>query len=356
MDITRSFCDAQTNTDIAILNDRLPISLDWWRKLARALNANDTPSLVKALTVFAGDHGLTCGSLMTPELRQKLIENFDSLQLKLIGPHLEQRCLLNGTSESTLFDRCIEIVREANGAVFDMPFVPQVLAIRGVRRDGQTLWQTDSAAYFAAESYGQRTHFSSAKQPFLDSAVILFWRNESGEKHALIFDATVNPNMIWPEGTAHLCDGQYTFKLGRHRTYSRPHIDAVVQAAQNWPSNWIYELDDAHVRYIALEGTSPIHVIRSSGDSLDLSQDDITCAERAIAHYDKRFVDCMHIKINIHTCPQNAASSLGCQNIAIDQYGCFIDTISSLETAAIARFGHPFETWYSLIDASKINA
>jgi hypothetical protein len=201
-------------------------------------------------------------------------------------------------------------------------------------------------------SFGKRSHFSSDKTPCFDTVFVLFWKDS--QKHARVFEGTSNPNMIWPEGTAHLCDGQYTFRLGRHRTSGRPHIDAVLTHCSNWPEEWVFERGETFVRYIAVEGVSPVNVIRSHDDLLDLSEEDIHRAERAFAEYDPKFTDTQRIKINIHTCPLTTPSSLGCQNIRPDQYADWISQIAWLEERSREVYGVSSETWYTLLDASKI--
>lgn len=340
--------------DTFTLNRRLPVRLDWWRKLAKCLDADPQTarSLCTKLDDYSQSHRLASSGLLTPELRLQLIRDFPTLRLQLIGPQTHERLLIGLHSEAQIYDACEEIVRANDGSTFVTPFVPQLLAIRGAYLKNNEIWQSASAGQFATQNYGFRTHFSSAKTPFCDSVFVLFWRGP--EKHAICFEGTVNPNSIWSAGTAHLCDGQYTFRLGKHRTYSRAHIDGVLSACPNWPDEWIYESDDEHVRYIALEGTSPVTVVRSHGDSLDIDETDLDRAENQIASFDPTFTDCNRIKINIHTCPLDCASSLGCQNIRLDQYREFIQTIFQLESASKAQFGYAFETWYTLVDASKV--
>ncbi len=340
-------------TDLSLLNTRLPVRLDWWRTLARCLDVSpfDFQTLTQKLCEFSHDHGLEGDGLLTPKLRCELVHTFDALKIRLVGPNMTPRCVLATHHEAQIYDDCEAIVRAADGATFVTPFVPQLLALRGTELRADGVWQTNSAAHFAQAPYGQRDHFSSDKPNCFDSVFVLFWRGT--EKHAMLFEGTVNPNAIWSAGTAHLCDGQYTFKLGRHRTYSRPHIDAILQASIDWPADWLYESDDEHVRYIALEGTSPVNVVRSHGNALDISDEDIIRAENKISEFDATYVDQNKIKINIHTCPYDVASSLGCQNIRPDQYADFIRAIAFLETQSRERFGYAFETWYTLIDASR---
>lgn len=339
--------------DIAQINARLPLRIDWKNTLCRVLGVHAQSDLTQCLANFAQKHHVAHHGLLTPELRLTLIQTFPDLRIQLLGTKTAPRLLFNTNDETQLYDNVATIVRARDGNVFDLPYVPQILAIRGASHtnDGR-IFQTDSAHAFANTTYGHRTHFSSQKTPFDDTVFILFWRDP--QKHARIFTGTSNPNMIWPHGTAHLCDGQYTFKLGKHRTFSQPHIDAVLSNASTWPSDWLYERDDKHVRYIALEGISPVNVIRSHDDSLDLSHEDIMRAEHGFAYYDPAYTNTQSIKINIHTCPLHEASSLGCQNILPDQYADFIAHIQMLETQSAQAYGFACETYFTLTDASKI--
>lgn len=339
--------------EVAHLNARLPLRPDWRRALCRiAANADDN-GLARFLAEFAQSHAIGGHGLLTPALRRALVRQFPELGIRLLGPHLSPRFLLGTANEMCLYDRCEAIVQAHDGLTFATPFVPQILALRGCRLGPSgDIFQTDSAQRFAAMPYGARDHFSSQKNLWCDTIFVLFWRDP--QKHARIFEGTSNPNSVWPEGTAHLCDGQYTFRLGRHRTFSRPHIDAVLERREIWPSEWIFEHDEEHVRYIALEGVSPVHVVRGSGEALDLSEEDILRAETGFSEFDPKYTDTQRIKINIHTCPADAASSLGCQNIHPDQYADFIARLTRLEASSRQAYGFVAETWYMLLDASKV--
>ena len=340
--------------EIACLNARLPLRLDWKNRLCRVLGVDrEWLRVTPVLADFARDFAIPWDGLLTPELRLALIRQYPELGIQLLGDHLERRFLFDTSDETRVYDTCESWVRAHDARTFEMPFVPQVLAIRGavLQADGG-VFQTDSAHQFSEMPFGERAHFSSQKTPCFDTVFVLFWKDP--QKHARIFEGTSNPNMIWPEGTAHLCDGQYTFQLGRHRTSSRPHIDAVLSHTAQWPEEWIFERGDAYVRDIALEGVSPVNVIRSHDEFLDLSKEDIQRAERGFAEHDPRFTATQRIKINIHTCPATEPSSLGCQNIHPDQYADWIMQISWLEERSREAYGFASETWYTLIDASKI--
>ena len=57
-----------------------------------------------------------------------------------------------------------------------------------------------------------------------------------------------------------------------------------------------------------------------------------------------RFRDSGNIAINIHTSPDDATSSLGCQNIPISDYPGFIKVLDPQQTHFL----------YTLVDASKV--
>ena len=65
-------------------------------------------------------------------------------------------------------------------------------------------------------------------------------------------------------------------------------------------------------------------------------------------------MDAYKIKINIHTCAFNHASSLGCQNILPQYYTDFIQTLERLANRQRETMGFALDIMYSLIDASCI--
>lgn len=342
------------SADAQFLYERQSLCYDWRKRLEAHLNACDSASAVQQLCAFQRDFGLMQTGIVDAQTRLKLIKTFPDLSIQLIGKHLEPRCIFSALlSDSAIYDKCEAIVKTQRGLVLNDENCAQILAIRGIKRTHKGIFQTESAQAILKEQYGHRTHFCSAKPEYIDSAFVVFWRENSAKK-ALIFDGTVNPCSIWPYGTSHLNNGQYFFKLGRHRTRERAHIEAVVETSSNWPENWVFDRSEDSIQYIALEGTSDIEVIRSTGESLDISEDDIRKAETAIAHRNSAFVDVQQIKINIHTCALGHASSLGCQNIVPNHYQPFISQLVALRDIQQDLYGFAREIPYTLIDASMI--
>jgi len=310
--------------------------------------------MAQCLAEFQHGHDLPPNGILTAATRLCLINAYPALGIVLIGPHLDRRILLDESqTEAAIHERCCEIIDALGGIVSTTPYVPQLLAIRGMARTSGHLWQqTDSAARFAAQTYGERDHFCARKTHFCDALMILFWREP--QKRACAFEGVVSPNHIWPQGTAHLCDGQYFFRIGRHRTHAEPHIQAVLEASSQWPSDWVCDRQPDSIQYIALEGNAPIEVIRSRAQSLDLDENDIAQANLAIAHRQPNFTHHLSIKINIHTCPQHEAASLGCQNILPSDYAHVMATLLRLRSLQANACGFETDLIYSLFDASFI--
>lgn len=332
----------------------LHLKIDWRRQLERELDAHSPNEAVSQLRQFQGDCGLQTSGIVDAPTRLALIAQWDRLRLRLIGDHLDSRVILSSQcTESALFDRIAAILDERDHALETRDHVPQIVAIRGVKatRDGWT--QTQSARDFARESYGARTHFSARKENYLDAVFTVCWR-DSGEKHVRCFSGNVNPNGIWPAGTAHLAQGQYLYKIGRHRTRDLAHIEGVRAVCDLWPDAWLLDQTENSLQYLALEGVSPVEVVRSHGDSLDISDEDVRHAEIAIAHRDPAFVDTQQIKINIHTCATSSASSLGCQNLRPEDYGAWMGLLVALREKQRAQVGFAADILYSLLDASSI--
>ena len=291
---------------------------------------------------------------MDAATRLELAASYPVLALLLIGPHLETRPILDITrSESEQYEALAGILRGIDSYVVQRAFAPQLLAIRGVRLCDGIWTQTESAQRFAQEPYGERQHFRSDKPDYADAVMAMMWREDDGE-HVRTWPCVVSPNAQWSDGTAHLCNGQYRFKLGRHRTYDRDHIDAVQKLREQWPAEWVYHETAESIQYIALEGTSPIEIVRSTPGYLDISDADIRKAEYEIAHRSAAYIDEQRIKINIHTCALSHASSLGCQNIPAQHYTDFIAALTRLDEIQRRIYGFPLEIPYTLCDATCV--
>ena len=331
---------------------------DWCRKLEKCL---DIPPLnylfwpTKIKEFQAAFQLKTTGFIDAPT-RLKLAENYYLLDMELLGPYLTPRCILHSDQTDQNLAYCVENMLVSQEAYIpDIDYAPVILAVRGVEQHQRGWCQTDSAMNFASEPYGKRTHFSSDKEKYNDAMFAVYWR-ENGSPCVRIFMGCVNPNHIWPQGTAHLAHGTYLYRIGKHRTHEKEHIQAVLEMVQNksWPSEWIFERTKDSVQYLALESVSQIEVIRSHGDSLDISTEDVEHALFAIASRAPNYVDAQRIKINIHSCAFECASSLGCQNILPQDYPEFMGALLRLQKKQRQKYGLELPIPYCLADASMI--
>ncbi len=342
--------------DAAFQIQVLDLRYDWMRRLEHIFSVEqfDYLTLASRLLEFQYKKNLHPSAIPDAPTRLALVRDYPELAITMVGRYLESRRILDTTrSAESQYEVLCGILRTLDHCIVRKECVPQIVGIRGVTRREDGWYQTDSAKQFALSEYGNRRHFCSDKPDYADALMAVIWR-ENGGYHVETYAGVVSPNGIWPEGTAHLCSGQYRFRLGYHRTFDPDHIAAVQQLRQNWPQEWVSHETADSIRYIALEGTSPIEVVRSHADALDISPEDIEAAEVAIAHRDPRFVDAYKIKINIHTCAFNHASSLGCQNILPQYYTDFIQTLERLANRQRETMGFALDIMYSLIDASCI--
>lgn len=347
----------KSSTETQILRYlRQPLRYDWRKKLARCLGiySENAAETVRGIVLYQGDCGLERSGFVDYNTRLRLIEDFPILRLQSVGNMLDERCIADESqSEHAIYDGLKEILLLHDSVVFEEDDCPQILSIRGVERRGCGWFRTESAKNFLQSSYGMRTHFSSNKRKYADTLTAVMW-HDGGVSRVRLFCGVSNPNSVWPYGTAHLANGQYFYRIGRHRTRERGHIESVLDASRNWPEGWVFDVASDSVQYIALEGTSSIEVIRSHGESLDLSEDDYRNAEIGIAHAEPVYVDVQRIKINIHTCAEGHASSLGCQNILPNDYAEFMSILTSCRERQIERYGCEVEIPYTLCDASYI--
>ena len=342
--------------DAAFQIQVIDLRYDWMRRLEHIFSVAqfDYVTLASRLLEFQYKNNLPPTAIPDARTRLALVRDYSELGIVLVGRHLEPRCILDTTlSADAQYEDLCEILRLQFHCVVRRECTPQIVAIRGVALEDGRWNQTPSAREFAVSEYGHRLHFSADKPDYADAVMAVMWR-EDGVYHVETYPGVVNPNSIWPEGTAHLCCGQYRFRLGRHRTFDPDHIAAIQHLRQNWPQEWVYSETPESIQYIALEGSSPIEVVRSHLDSLDISPEDLSTAEEAIARRDPRFVDEHRIKINIHTCALEHASSLGCQNILPQVYTSFIQTLVRLSERQRETMGFALDIPYSLIDASSI--
>ena len=337
-----------------LINTRLGLRIDWVKKLMAHLRVADWEACTHAVAEYQLSNHLLPSGIIDAPTRLSLIRTFPDLSIQTIGLFRAPDCILDSSQpEDAQYLRIKEILLSHNHFVAELENAAQILAIRGVRLHDNGWYRTDSALRFASSPYGSRTHFSSDKPNYFDSLFAVTWREHS-QRHVRLFPGTVNPNDIWPQGTAHLCMGQYFFKIGRHRTRNPDHVQSVLDHHGIWPDEWFCDISPDSVQYLALEGTSPIEIVRSHDNALDISEEDIQRAEAAIARREPTYVDEHLIKINIHTCAADHASSLGCQNISPDYYQDFMDTLLQVQNRQIVQYGFALDIPYSLIDGSFI--
>lgn len=336
-------------------NAQLGLRMDWVRKLRGVFGLpadGGWGELTEQVRIFqrelgaaSGAHGLICA-----KTRCDLEERYPELSEPLLGPYLGARrlCFLR---EGALYEAARSIVESASAEFWDFEMQPQILALRGARLCGDEILCDGSAceAQKSLDAGRVSDYFSSEGKAFGD-CMVLMWRE--GRARAIAYPASVSPNILWPEGTAHLRDGQYVYRLGYHRTNEAVHKAAVLEFCANASHSGLIVQNDAYgLQYRALNAASEIEVIRSATPYLGLSQSDWERARLAIASRDPRFTSSCGIRINIHSCPGGQSSSQGCQNIPVPYYGDFMQRLESILCQ------HPLRTQalipYTLLDATK---
>ncbi|MFA5623445.1 MAG: hypothetical protein WC966_00095 [Bradymonadales bacterium] len=343
-----------------VYNSALGLRMDWKRKLQAVLCHNtDAWSIksIQAIIDFQREHPkqLNANGLLCPKTRLLLEERFPVLAETLLGPNLSARVIAKLDSASLYNDARATIL--ASSALFwDLPMQAQLLGIRGAKVQNGYIVQGQEAlmAQRALDAGTASDYFSSYGKGFCD-CVILCYLDKNSRPHAKAYNAALSPNIAWPQGTAHLRDGQYFYQLGLHRTREIRHMQAIIEYdALSSQAPLIFEQNAESVQYRALNAVSEIEVIRSEAGELALSLIDYERSRRAIAERDPRYTSARAIGINIHSCPESHASSQGCQNIPVPQYGDFIAELDRILKA------HPLKSQalipYTLIEASKINA
>ncbi len=156
-----------------------------------------------------------------------------------------------GEADESLYKRCQNII-ESYGGYFDTkPGVRNMLAIRGaIIHEDKILRTNTSDLYFtniseATPAAGSLIHFASGpdlnpdagQMPF-DDVMITVWNEINGDKteyYVFAYPMSVDPGLQWSgkqayDGTAHLRDGQYIGRIGRHGTSLANHVNAVLTA------------------------------------------------------------------------------------------------------------------------------
>ena len=345
----------------------------------------------------------------------------------LIGNYTEKNVVLipnisiNKCEEVTkaTYDRCVEIAESAG----DFSLIPDrknVLAIRGAYLSGKNVMRSGSAAAYldylnngSKEPADPRAmHFWSKKntsdetekalqtpeiqaqvEAGFDDVFISFWQKD-GQFFAIARQGSVDPNLAGEgtkDGTAHLRDGQYDYKVETHRTTHGDHMRGIMEECSQTPSLYnalniqlstkdnvtrkiqqnlsnliVKDVNKNSIRvevgskkresfiissikYKALKvnksgRTTEVYREKNGGV---LTPENAAYGQEQIANQNGSYRDKGGIGINIHTSSNEQASSAGCQNIPIGQYADFMSEITSDNNTSIN---------YVLIDASKIKA
>ncbi len=344
--------------------------------------------------------GLAVDGHITAETRAAIEARFPDLHATLLGTHLEPRVLVPAAaSDAERYGYYRDIIRRAGGVFLDGPGEINMLGIRGVHVSGTAghleIAQTDSAAEFAAaraasgdplstaapaasgpgaESTSETSdapttsrHFSgrtSRDHGFDDVIITLSY--DAGEGDARVYHVaehrgSVDPQSHWSEatehgeptheGTSHLRDGTYRYRLGLHTTHAEAHVRAVdrFRDAEGMRVTESTAPDGtATRRYRALVPAGGLEVWRDDEHDDDhfLTSAEEATSEAAIGARDERYVD-DSIGINIHSAGNAAPSSQGCQNVPIGAgYESMIGDIGDS--------ANPRSVYYTLIDASRI--
>lgn len=186
---------------------------------------------------------------------------------------------------------------------------------------------------------------------------------QAGDGGARVYHVTehrgsVDPQSHWSEsggaaaheGTSHLRDGTYRYRLGHHTTEAAGHIAAVDRFDDDSDMDVTTGVRGGEPtrRYRALVPAGRLEVWRDDehdDDHFPTSAEE-RASEAAIAARDPRYVD-RDIAINIHSAPDTGPSSQGCQNVPIG--AGYEDLIGDVRDSA-----NPQNVYYTLIDASRI--
>lgn len=354
-------------------NNGKQFRIDWVRNLQLALvgarsstDGNFDTATVQAVATFQNAQGLDVDGKIGQNTRRRLEQVHTSLLTTIVGDNLNERALVPaGASNQQKYTYYRSIVENAGGVFLTGAGEMNLLGIRGieVREDG-SIWQSSSAADFAAARAGNRNDdhlqaVSGTDRVAHDDMIISLWvtadasgslTHEVRERQGSVDPASAYNGSDRP-GTAHLRDGQYSYGTGTHGTTSRSHI-AAIDSIRNDPGareNLNVTGSGGSRRYNALRPNRNQEVWRESRSrgTNDLHLDAREEAESNEAIY-RRDSDYMagNFAINIHTSRNDAGNSVACQNVPADQYLAFMTEVNnSSNTNRIL---------YTLIDASKI--
>ncbi|MFK7928962.1 MAG: hypothetical protein AB8H79_12290 [Myxococcota bacterium] len=356
---------------------RRPLRVDFARKveellLGEAVSTNGVLSDegLDAVVAWQVDQGLPADGRVLGETRRGLESLMDPYETQLLGDELHERVLVpaeaNGASR---FDFYRAVVEEAGGYFDDSFGQVNLVGIRGIHMTGDKgarhIAQSASAAReVGLDQASGEPHFHGAG---FDDVIVSLWVDEQGTHHVEERRGTLDPDLFWSkdkdnkrkktEGTAHIRDGQYVYKLGRHRTSH--HADALDERV-NDPEVSAEDKDALDVKragkdrrsYQALQPES-LEVLREGPKELDdhrISSEEFESSLHDIRSGNSRNVDPSGISTNVHASPEHAPSSLGCPNIPLG--GGYAEFIREIEDSRDATGSN--RVLFTVIDASKI--
>jgi hypothetical protein len=406
--------EAQVDAAIAY-NDGRQFRIDWVRRMQSHVRADgamtsldghfDRDTIAGILRIQAAA-GLTADGRITAEIRRLLERLYPDLHGGLLGPHLDAGRVLvpAGASTAERYTAYRNIITRAGGVFLDQPREINLLAIRGVVITGTApsleITQSGSAAELAtaraeddaalaegstegstdgstggsagggplhADAEHPPEHFSG--RAGYDDVIISIWFELDGTTpvhHVTEHRGSVDPASAWSqsdanphqdtEGSAHLRDGQYLYRLGTHTAGSPAHAHAVwdrYHGAAHSPVHVAGTRDDAE--YSALVPSRDLEIWRdrpgTAGDDHYPTAEEETESETHVAEHDEhddRYTT-RRIAIDVHSSPAAGPSSVGCQTVPVD--ADYDDLIGEIRGSA-----NPRSVYYTLIDASRVDA
>jgi len=286
-------------------NSKGKFPLDWIRKVQTHLGispkelSNDFSfgkSTVLAIAKFQKKNGIEATGILNGTTKVTLEKKFPDLQQKLVGGYAvdnNEILVPHGVSQEVKFDYYRNII-ENSGGYFDESQA-NLLSIRGVVYDEEgNLTQTTSANTFKKgfkelsnptsnfddgtkhnrSDYTDRkntlgTHFGESGQDrknrgnvTRDDLMVTLWMQD-GNKNVKENKGSLNPGGSQNDwGEAHMMDGQYQFRFGKHGSSSKSHVKTIKALEENEKKKINAEVEDDHVKYDALRPDSNVNLIR----------------------------------------------------------------------------------------------
>lgn len=355
-------------------NNNKEFRIDWVRNLQLELLGARTSTdgsfdvaTIHAVAAFQDAQELGVDGKIGQGTRRRLEQVYPNLLTTVVGDNLNERVLIPaGADTQAKYNYYRGIVEGAGGVFLTGAGEMNLVGIRGieVREDG-SLWQSDSAAEFAATrgpAGGTSTHLQASTAgggAAHDDYIVSLWMvaDDAGnltpevrEREGSVDPASAYNGAERP-GTAHLRDGQYAYKTGRHGTRSGTHIGAIdgIKNDEGARDQLNVTGSGGYRQYNALVPTRNQEVWRESRargtNDLHLDAREEAASQEAIYRGNDDYIN-DNFAINIHTSREDAGNSVACQNVPADEYLDFMTEINgSTNTDNIL---------YTLIDASKI--